>query len=597
MTGERVTRRLAAILAADVVGYSRLMGRDENGTLARLKAHRTERFEPTLSRHGGRLVKLTGDGALVEFSSAVDALSAAIEFQQAMADANRDHPSDVAIVFRVGLHLGDLIVDGDDLYGDGVNVAARLEAKAPPGGIVISGNVHDAVVGRLKATFDDLGKLDLKNIERPVLAFRLGWEPADWRVPEASFGAQAHSSAGAPSVPPDKPSIAVRPFSVLSESKGLEFLADGLAEDVITLLARVPGFFVISRASSFAFRNPDISLAAISRQLGVRYVVEGSVRDAGDRIRVSAQLSEAVTGRVLWSGKFEVGRLETFELQDDIARGIIVELEPALTRAEIAIIRRQRPGNVDAWGFYHQAAGALAGNGWNEEAVREAMGFLQRALDLDGMFALARAQLALLWGLAQGTGILLCSAEQRAEALLQAEQAIVADAGSSEVLGYAGCALADLGQIERGREILHQAVEMDPSNAQAEVALGAALAMSGDLEGGIAHMQHGIRLSPRDRRLGFWGWVLGLFLLRANRPKEALEEARLAARRDPRLHLPPILEARAQVTLGDIDAARAALRAARRLRPTLTLREIETSNGSRAAKALADLWAATQASP
>jgi adenylate cyclase len=589
----REQRRLAAILAADVVGYSRLMGLDESGTLARLQEHRKQRLEPTLARHGGRLVKLTGDGALAEFPSAVDAVSAAIEFQQQMAEANRDQPEGTRIVFRIGMHLGDLIVDGDDLYGDGVNITARLEAEAPPGGIVISGNVHDAVAGRLKATFDDLGKLDLKNIERPVPAFRIGWRPADWRLPEASSRDEAHSPTGAPSAPPDKPSIAVRPFFVLSEDKGLEFLADGLAEDVITLLARVPGFFLISRSSSLVFRNRDIPLSVISRQLGVRYVVEGSVRSVGDRIRVSAQLSEAVNGRVLWSGKFEVARSETFELQDDIARGIIVELEPALTRAEIAVIRRQRPENVDAWGFYHQAAGTLAGKGWNEEVVREAMGFLQRALDLDGAFALARAQLALLWGLAQNTGILLCSAEQRAEALFQAERAITADAGSSEVLGYAGCALADLGQIERGREILYQAVEIDPSNAQAEVALGAALAISGNFEGGIAHMQHGIRLSPRDRRLGFWGWALGMFLLRANRPKEALEEAGLAARRDPSLHLPRILEALAQVALGDIEAARTALRAARRLRPVLTLSEIEASNGKRAAKVLTDLWAAT----
>lgn len=182
MTGERVVRRLAAILAADVVGYSRLMGRDESGTLTRLRERRKQRFEPTLARHGGRLVKLTGDGALAEFPSAVDALAAAIEFQQAMADANREQPEDSAIVFRIGLHLGDLIVDGDDLYGDGVNVAARLQAEAPAGGVVISYSVHDAVAGRLKATFDDLGSLILKNIERPVQAFGVRWEPADWKV-------------------------------------------------------------------------------------------------------------------------------------------------------------------------------------------------------------------------------------------------------------------------------------------------------------------------------------------------------------------------------------------------------------------------------
>jgi adenylate cyclase len=590
----REQRRLAAILAADVVGYSRLTGQDESGTVARLREHRRQRLEPTLARHGGRLVKTTGDGALAEFPSAVDALGAAIEFQQLMADSSPDQPENARIVFRIGLHLGDLIVDGDDLYGDGVNVAARLEAKAPPGGIVISGNVHDAVAGRLKATFDDLGNLELKNIERPVPAFRIGWNPDDWRAREASSPGETHLNAEGPSAPSDKPSIAVRPFVVLSDDKGLRFLAEGLAEDVITLLARVPGFFVISRASSFAFRNPDISSSIVSRQLGVRYVVEGSVRGSGDRVRVSAQLSEVETGRVLWSGKFEAARSETFELQDDIARGIIVELEPALTRAQVAVIRRLRPENVDAWGLYHQAGAALASKGWNREALRDAMGFLRKALDLDGTFALARAQLALLRALAHNTGILRCSDEERAEALLLAEQAITADAGSSEVLGYAGCCLADLGQIERGCEVLRHAVEIDPSNAQAEVALGAALAMSRDFEDGIAHMQKGIRLSPRDLRLGFWRWLLGAFLLRAKRPRDALEEARLAARRDPRLYLPPLLEALALATLGDGDAARGALRSARRLRPTLTLGEIEVLHGSRAAGTLANSWAETE---
>ena len=385
-------------------------------------------------------------------------------------------------------------------------------------------------------------------------------------------------------------SIAVRPFMVLSEDRGLEFLANGLAEDIIALLARVPGFFLISRASSFAFHNPETPTSVIARQLGVRYVLEGSVRGAGDEVRVLSQLVEAATGRVLWSGKFEVARAERLELQDDIARGIIIELEPALTRAEIAVIRRQRPENIDAWGCYHQATGALGGSGWNEDAVSEAQKFLRRALELDGNFALARAQLALLSALAQNTGLLEHSVERTQDALAAAEMAIATDAGSSEVLGYAGCALCDLGQVERGAEILRQAVEIDPSNAQAEVALGAALALMGDLDTGIAHMRHGIKLSPRDRRLGFWGWALGAFLLRANRVEEALEEARIAARRDPRLYLPLILEAIAQVALGRADLGRSALMSARRIRPKLTQREIEISHGRRAARILSAIW-------
>lgn len=246
----RELRRLAAILAADVVGYSRLMGRDESGTLARLKVHRSERLEPALARHGGRLVKLTGDGALVEFASAVDALNAAIEFQQAMAVANFDVPQDCQIIFRIGVHVGDVIVDGDDLYGDGVNVAARLEGEAPPGGIVISGNTRDAVANRRDASFRDVGDLSLKNIERPVRAFQVIVEQGDGTagvVPAQTDGAVP------PVIPSEGPSIAVRPFAVLAEDTSLAFLADGLAEDVIALLARMPGFFVIYRASSFAF--------------------------------------------------------------------------------------------------------------------------------------------------------------------------------------------------------------------------------------------------------------------------------------------------------------------------------------------------------
>ena len=587
MTRER--RKLAAIVALDVVGYSRLMERDEGGTLATLTEHRTERLEPTLARHGGRLIKLIGDGALVEFGSVVDALNAAIEFQRSMTSANLDRRDDERIVFRIGVHVGDVIIDGDDLYGDGMNVAARLEGQAPPGGILISGNARDAVVNRVSAEFRDLGRLPLKNIARPVQAFQVMFDHEDRRGADAErLNADiAVSSSGAAS---DVSSIAVRPFTVLSDDRELQFLADGLAEDVIALLARVPGFFVIAKASSFEFRNPDIPISVIAQQLGVRYVLGGSVRAFGGQIRLAVQLAETASGRVLWSGQFDTERSSAIDLQDEIARGIIVELQPALTRAEIAVIRRQRPENIGAWGFYHQAGGALAANGWNARSVEEARGFLRQAIELDANFALARAQLALLMALAQNTALIEPSKSLHEEAVAAAELAIADDGGSSEVLGYAGCAISDLGDANRGAEILKQAVELDPSNAQAQVALGAALALSGDLDGGIARMKQGIKLSPRDRRLGFWGWALGGFLMRAKRPDEALEEAKLAARRDPRLFLPPVLETLAHVALGQIDAAKISLISARRLRPELTLREIEISHGRRAVKALADLW-------
>jgi adenylate cyclase len=587
VTEARVERRLAAILAADVASYSRLMGADEEGTLAALQAHRREILDPRIAAHRGRIVKTTGDGLLVEFASVVDATRCAVEVQLGITERNISVPQNERLEFRIGINIGDVIIEDDDLFGDGVNVAARLEGVAEPGGIIISAAAHDAVFNRVKAEFRDLGGLSLKNIERPVRAFQVLFGPGDDANAASATEHSRHTRAG---LPAEGRSIAVRPFKVLSENRELQFLAEGLAEDVIALLARVPGFFLISRASSFAFQSPETPVSVVAQQLGVRYVLDGSVRGAGDQVRVSTQLAEAATGHILWSGKFEATRAETLELQDDIARGIMIELEPALTQAQVNVIRRQRPENVDAWGCYHQAAGALGGKGWNELAITEAQNFLRRALELDTNFALARAQLALLSALAQNTGLLEHSVERTREALAAAEIAIAADTGSSEVLGYAGCALADLGSRERGVEILTQAVEIDPSNAQAEVALGAALAMMGDLDAGIAHMRHGIRLSPRDRRLAFWGWALGRFLLRANRPDEALEEARIAARRDPRLHLPPILEALAQAALGRAELARGALMSAKRLRPELTQQEIEKSHGRRAAKVLSDIW-------
>jgi adenylate cyclase len=585
MSKEQVERRLAAILAADVAGYSRLMGADEEGTLAALRAHRRECLDLIIAERRGRIVKTSGDGFLIEFASVVDATRCALDFQHSVRKRNISVPQDKRLEFRIGINVGDVIIEDNDIFGDGVNVAARLEGIAESGGIVISAIAHDAVINRVDAVFRDLGELSLKNIERPVRAFQVMFESDNRRN-----AAPAVQDAGRPLGPPERASIAVRPFLVLSDDRGLEFLANGLAEDVIALLARVPGFFLISRASSFAFNNPETPTSAVAQQLGVRYVLEGSVRGAGDQVRVSTQLAEAATGRILWSGRFEAVRAETLELQDDIARGIIVELEPALTRAVVAVIRRQRPDNVDAWGCYHQAAGVLGANGWNERAVAEAQDFLGRALELDKSFALARAQHALLSALAQSIGLFEPSGERTQEALAAAEMAIADDPGSSEVLGYAGCALSDLGHRERGAEILQQAVEMDPSNAQAEVALGAVLVLLGDPEGGIARMRHGIKLSPRDRRLGLWGWALGAFLLHANRAPEALEEARIAARRDPRLHLPPILEAVAQATLGRTELARAALMSAKRIRPKLTRQEIEISHGRRAARILAGMW-------
>lgn len=393
-----------------------------------------------------------------------------------------------------------------------------------------------------------------------------------------------------PAASTDRPTIAVLPFNVLSDDPHVTLLADGLAEDVIALLARVPGFLLISHASSFAFRERNAGLPEVALQLGVRFVVEGSVRPVGEVLRISTQLTEAASGRVLWSGRFDSHPDEAVDLQEDIARGIITELEPELRRAEIAHVRRQRPENQDAWAHYHQAVGAIALKGWGEDSMAEARSHLQQSVALDPSFGLGHAHYALLTALAGNIGLLADPSGMKGDALDAADRAIEMDEGSSEVLGYAGCALCDLGHVDRGVEILRQALEIDPSNAQAHVSLGTALNLMGQAETGIETMRLGMKISPRDRRLGFWGWALGTFLLRANHVEEALEEARTASRRDSGLYLTRVLEAAALDRLGCEDEARTALAVARRLRERLTLKEVALTHGRQVGERLALLW-------
>jgi adenylate cyclase len=373
----REQRRLAAIMAIDVVGYSRLMGRDESGTLARLREHRKQHFEPVLARHAGRLVKLTGDGALVEFASAVDALGAAIEFQQAMADANRDQPADTALVFRMGLHVGDLIVDGDDLYGDGVNIAARLEAEAPPGGIIVSRAVREAVDGRLRAKLHALGELNLKNIERPIRAFRVELDEGDWQATASSSA--RHSEADAPTLAlPDKPSIAVLPFLNMTGDPEQEYFTDGVTEDIITELSRFHSLFVIARNSSFSYKGKSPDIRQVGRDLGVRYVLEGSIRKSSNRIRVTGQLIDTVTGNHIWAERYDRVLEDIFAVQEEVTRAIVAAIAPQIEDTERLKASRPRPSNLSAYEIAVQAF-AHAGEGHDKadrtllnQSIREA---------------------------------------------------------------------------------------------------------------------------------------------------------------------------------------------------------------------------------
>jgi TolB-like protein len=315
------TRRLAAILAADVAGYSRLMGADEEGTLERLKALRRELVDPKITEHNGRIVKTTGDGLLVEFASVVDAVRCAVEVQQAMPERNTGAAADNRIELRIGINLGDVIVEGDDLYGDGVNITARIEALADAGGVFVSNTVHDHVRDRLPFVFDDRGEQQVKNIARPVRVYR---------VRDA-----APKTTVSPALPlPDKPSIAVLPFANLSGDPEQEYFADGMVEEIITALSRIRWLFVIARNSSFTYKGQPVDVKRVGRELGVRYVLEGSVRKAGGRVRIMAQLIDAQTGTHLWADRFDGSLEHVFDLQDKVATSVAGVIEPALQAAE-----------------------------------------------------------------------------------------------------------------------------------------------------------------------------------------------------------------------------------------------------------------------
>ena len=571
-------RRLAAILAADVVGYSRLMGEDEAGTAKAVREHR-EAAQPIVAGLGGRIVSTAGDGLLLEFPSVVAAVECAIAIQKLMIARNAETPPDKQIVYRIGVNLGDVLIDGEDILGDGVNIAARLESVCEPGGVLISGTAYEHVRGRVKAQFLDLGEKQLKNIAQPVRAYAI-----DAIAPGSA------AAALTPEPPTDRPSIAVLPFACFSEEREFKFLAEAMSEDLITMLARIPGFIVIARQSSFSYQGRSVDSRQIGRELGVGYIVEGSLRPVGQQLRVGVQLVDATTGSQLWADRFDGHAENVLAMQDKVARAIASRIEPELVRAEIAQIRRRRDAKPSAWSCFRQGAGLISLKGWNEETLSQATALLRQAANLDPDFALARAQLALYLSLGARLGLVADAATAVTEARVEAERAAAIDPDASEVLGYAGCALAELGDVQRGSEILERAIENDPSNAQAWVALGTSLCFlekAGDA--GLEKLRQGMRLSPRDHRLGFWGTFYALALAINRQLKEAREEARAACRRDPQFYAARVVLALTCISLGEREDAVAALREARRLRPRLSLEEIQLLVGRRV-DLLAPLW-------
>jgi adenylate cyclase len=525
---------LAAIVAADVVGYSRLMGRDESGTLARLREHRKTRFEPVLARHGGRLVKLSGDGALAEFPSAVDALGAAIEFQQAMAEANRNQPEDSAIVFRIGLHLGDLIVDGDDLYGDGVNLAARLEAEAPAGGIVISGNVHDAVSGRLKARFDDLGELSLKNIERTVRAFRTEWDAADWSVATSTASVAAAPTSASASAPAlsisGKPTIAVLPFANMSGDPEQEFFTDGLTEDILTELSRFRELFVVSRNSVFVYKGKAVNVQTVAKELGVQYVVEGSVRKAGNRVRITVQLIEAETDRHLWAERYDRELKDIFDIQDEVTRTIAAILPGRVEAAAGERVKRKAPENLAAWELVLTAK-RLHHNS-NPADNAEAQRLLSRAIALDPGYAHAHAWRACTLGQTYVNG--WCSEPNAVFAEAREETRIAQGLDDNDSDVHRLLAAINLSfQHDHERALHHQerALALNPNDDLIVVQQGEVLTWMGRGEEGVEWIRKAMRLNPYHPER-FWSH-LGRAYFVAKRYREAADAFARITQSDP----------------------------------------------------------------
>ena len=556
MSEHRVERRLAAILAADVAGYSRLMGADEEGTLARLNAHRREFLEPTVAEHRGRVVKRTGDGILVEFVSAVDATRCAIEVQHGMAQRNIGVADEQRIEIRIGVHVGDIIIEEGDIFGDGVNIAARLESVAQPGGICISEDAYRQVRDKLDANFLDSGERQLKNIARPVRIYEF--------YPDTSPAGKTPPSELAR---PDKPSIAVLPFQNMSGDAEQEYFADGMVEDIITGLSRFKWLFVIARNSTFAYKGRSVDIKQVGHELGVRYALEGSVRKAAGRVRITTQLIDAETGAHVWAERYDRSMDDIFALQDEITLSTVAAIEPSVRRAEIERAKRKRPENLDAYDLVLRAT-PLADTGMPDGAS-QALPFLERAISLDPNYALAHGQAAFCHE------ILYIRAgrreETRSAAIRHAHSAIALGPDDASALVYGGIAI---GLVEHDRalaqEVFESALAVSPSAAWAYLWGALILGWGGDAERAIEWGERGIRLSPFDPWItaALHGISMGHFL--NGRYDDAAKAARRAIRSKPGFSISHMFLAAALAKLGRMDEAKAAAERVLQLQPNFS---------------------------
>jgi adenylate cyclase len=551
-----VTRKLAAILAADVAGYSRLMGSDEEGTLERLKAHRRELIDPKIAEHHGRIVKTTGDGMLVEFASVVDAVRCAVEVQRQMSEQNTEVASDQRIEFRVGINLGDIIIDGDDIYGDGVNIAARLEAMAEPGTVCVSAGAWEQARGKVPFGADDFGEHQLKNIERPVRVFRI------------TSGASA-TVTRTPLPLPDKPSIAVLPFQNMSGDPEQEYFADGIVEEITTALSRFRSLFVIARNSSFTYKARAIDVKQVGRELGARYVLEGSVRKAANRVRITGQLIDTLTGVHLWADRFEAAIDDIFDLQDQVTASVVGAIAPKLEQAEIERARAKPTENLNAYDLYLRALPLYYANtrAENDEAFR----LLRQAVILDPNYALAKALTAACVAMRDIQGISLSKSETD-DAIHLAREAMDGGRDDPSVLDFAGWVLSILAHDnEAGLAALDRALALNVNSARALRLSGWVRLSFGDPRTATEHFTRAIRLSPLDPRINQAFGGLGMAHMMTGDYDKALNFGRQAVREQPRSTLGYRIVAASLALLGRTEEARSAMRALLAVAPNFTM--------------------------
>ena len=573
MSGEHVERRLAAILAADVAGSCRLIGIDEEGTLARLKALRRTLFDPKIAEHHGRIVKNTGDGAIAEFASVVDAVRCADEIQRGMAEQNADVPQDKRIEFRIGIHVGDIVIEENDIFGDGVNIAVRLEGIAEPGGISISDDARRQIRGKVDTTFEDLGSQSLKNIAEPMRVWRVPFGRAVPVVPNRLPGGDAALTL------PDKPSIAVLPFTNLSSDPEQEYFADGMVDDIITALSHFKALFVIARNSSFTYKGRAVDVKQVGRELGVRYVLEGSVRKAANRVRITGQLVDTATGAHLWADRFDGGLGDIFDLQDQVTESVVGAIAPAVEKAEIERARRKPTESLDAYALYLRGLAKFYQYG-SRKVNDEALRLFNSAIELDPDFASAYGRAALCYVRAKINGWISVTPNEIAEVTRLAQRAV--ELGKDDVFALAagGFALAHIVRdLELGAALIDRALGLNSNSAEAWYCGGWAKIWLGEPEPALERFARAMRLSPLDPRVTAMqaGTAHAHFL--QGRYDEAASWAAMALQGSADYQTGLRVAAASNAMAGRLEQAQKAMARLRQLNPTLRVSTLKNVVG------------------